>query len=160
MGNGRGAVLRLTMVAVGRLRAGPIRDLVTEFSGRMVWPLAMREVEEKRPLPVDALRREEGLRLLAAVPDGATLVALDERGTALSSEALAARLGGWQDGGRNEVAFVIGGANGLDETVRKRAELVLTLGVMTWPHLLVRAMLLEQLYRAQQILAGHPYHRS
>lgn len=152
--------MRLTVVAVGRLRGGSIRSLVEEFSGRIVWPLSLREVEEKRPLPVETLKREEGLRLLAAVPQGAVLVAMDERGTSLSSEGLASRLGGWRDGGRSEVVFVIGGANGLDEAVRKRAELVLTLGAMTWPHLLVRVMLLEQLYRAQQILSGHPYHRS
>jgi 23S rRNA (pseudouridine1915-N3)-methyltransferase len=87
------------------------------------------------------------------------VVALDERGAALSSAAFAERLGTWRDGGIPDLAFLIGGADGLADTVRQRAGLVLSLGLMTWPHLLARGLLLEQIYRAQQILAGHPYHR-
>jgi 23S rRNA (pseudouridine1915-N3)-methyltransferase len=86
-------------------------------------------------------------------------VALDGHGTALGSEGFAARLAAWRDGGAGDLAFLIGGADGLSEAVRKRAQMVLSLGPMTWPHFLARGMLLEQLYRAQQILAGHPYHR-
>jgi 23S rRNA (pseudouridine1915-N3)-methyltransferase len=95
----------------------------------------------------------------AALPPGARLVALDERGTAWSSRGLADRLGQWRDQGTATLAFAIGGAEGLDRQLIARADAVLSLGAMTWPHLLVRGMLLEQLYRAQQILAGHPYHR-
>jgi 23S rRNA (pseudouridine1915-N3)-methyltransferase len=91
---------------------------------------------------------------------GAPLVALDEHGAAWSSRHLADRIAAWRDRGTAELAFAIGGANGLERVVLDRAEAILSLGPMTWPHLLVRGMLLEQLYRAQQILAGHPYHRN
>jgi len=97
--------------------------------------------------------------ILAAVPPGGRLVALDERGAACSSRDLAQRLAIWRDGGLGALAFAIGGAEGLGEAVIARADEVLSLGAMTWPHFLARCMLLEQLYRAQQILAGHPYHR-
>jgi 23S rRNA (pseudouridine1915-N3)-methyltransferase len=97
--------------------------------------------------------------ILAALPAGARLVALDERGQAWSSRELAVRLGVWRDQGVAAIGFAIGGADGLDRAVIERADAVLSLGAMTWPHLLVRSLLLEQLYRAQQILAGHPYHR-
>jgi 23S rRNA (pseudouridine1915-N3)-methyltransferase len=97
--------------------------------------------------------------LLNALPARTPLMALDEHGSAWSSRTVADRIGAWRDRGVAELAFAIGGADGLDAAVLDRAEAVLSLGPMTWPHLLVRGMLLEQLYRAQQILAGHPYHR-
>jgi 23S rRNA (pseudouridine1915-N3)-methyltransferase len=117
------------------------------------------EVGEKRRLPTAELKAREAELLLAALPPGARLVALDERGAAWSSVELARQLAGWRDAGIGAVAFAIGGADGLGAAVIARADAVLSLGKMTWPHLLVRSMLLEQLYRAQQILAGHPYHR-
>ena len=89
----------------------------------------------------------------------ARIVALDERGRTETSDAFARRLAHWRDDGVRTVGFVIGGADGLDETVRKKADFVLSFGALTWPHMLVRAMLAEQIYRAQSILAGHPYHR-
>lgn len=97
--------------------------------------------------------------ILGALPPGVPLVALDERGSSWSSRTLADRIAAWRDQGAPELAFAIGGAEGLDAAVLDRAHTVMSLGPMTWPHLLVRGMLLEQLYRAQQILAGHPYHR-
>jgi 23S rRNA (pseudouridine1915-N3)-methyltransferase len=152
--------MRLHLVAVGKLKAGPHAALARHYAERLVWPLTVREVEEKRPLPAAELRQREGALLLAAVPAGAILVALDERGKTLTSTAFAQRLAQWRDGGTADLAFLIGGADGLAEGLRQKAQLVLSLGAMTWPHLLVRGMLLEQLYRAQQILAGHPYHRA
>lgn len=152
--------MRLHIVAVGRAKAGPHQALARFYAERLAFPLSLREVEEKRPLPPPELKEREAALLLAAVPAGATLVALDERGRALGSEEFARRLGRWRDEGVADLAFLIGGADGLAEAVRQKAQLVLSLGPMTWPHLLVRGMLLEQLYRAQQILAGHPYHRS
>jgi 23S rRNA (pseudouridine1915-N3)-methyltransferase len=151
--------LRLLVAAVGRIKAGPLRELQRLYADRLTWPLTLREVEEKRTLPPAELKEREGALLLAAVPRGAVIVALDERGTELSSAAFATRLGAWRDAGVADLAFLIGGADGLSEAVRREAGLVLSLGAMTWPHLLVRGMLLEQLYRAQTILAGHPYHR-
>lgn len=122
-------------------------------------PPAIVEVEEKRPLPAAELKTREAELILAALPRGSLLVALDERGAGWSSVELAKRLRDWRDAGSGAVTFAIGGADGLDGAVIARANAVLSLGKMTWPHLLVRGMLLEQLYRAQQILAGHPYHR-
>jgi len=150
--------VRLTVLAVGRARGGPVEALVADYVRRSPWALTVREVEARRG---GGDRREaEADALTAAIPDGATVVVLDERGTALDSAALAARLGAWRDDGVRDMVFVIGGADGLAERVRRRADLLLAFGPATWPHLLVRAMLAEQLYRAQTILAGHPYHRS
>jgi 23S rRNA (pseudouridine1915-N3)-methyltransferase len=151
--------VRLLIAAVGRAKAGPWRDLERFYLDRLAWPVTVREVEEKRKLPPVQLKEREAELLLAALPAGATAVALDERGKPLSSLDFAARLGAWRDQGIADLAFLIGGADGLADQVRQKAQLVLSLGTMTWPHLLARGMLLEQLYRAQQILAGHPYHR-
>ena len=151
--------MRILIVAVGRHKAGPLEALQEFYAERIRWPLTIREVEERRKLPPPELKAREGELLLAAVPQGAVLVALDGRGKALSSGDLAQRFARWRDGDTT-VAFVIGGADGLADKVIDSAALVLSLGAMTWPHLLVRGMLLEQIYRAQQILAGHPYHRA
>src|SRR4029079_16926727 len=105
------------------------------------------------------LKQREAELILAAVPPAARLVALDERGTPWTSRQFAERLASWRDAGAAALAFAIGGADGLGQAVVDRADAVLSLGPMTWPHLLARSLLLEQLYRAQQILAGHPYHR-
>ena len=150
--------MRLAIVAVGRQRAGPLKELERHYAERITFPLALREVEEKRKLSPAEMKAREAELLLDAVPKGATLVALDGRGTALTSEAFAKRLDAWRQSAA-DLAFVIGGAEGLDNSVLKKATFVLSLGAMTWPHLLARGMLLEQIYRAQQILAGHPYHR-
>lgn len=152
--------MRLWLAAVGRARGGPARDLYEEYAGRLVWPLTLREVEVKKRLSSDELKRQEAELLLAAIPAGATIVALDERGTALPSAAFAQRVGGWRDSGVGDLAFLIGGADGHGEEVRRRAAFLLAFGPATWPHMMVRGMLAEQLYRAQQILAGHPYHRA
>ena len=105
------------------------------------------------------MQEEEASQLLALVPDGAIAVVLDERGKALSSADFANRIGTWRDDGIRDIIFMIGGADGHHERVRNRADLLFSLGRATWPHMLVRGMIAEQLYRAQQILAGHPYHR-
>ncbi len=151
--------MRVAIIAVGRARAGPERDLYDAYIKRIRWTVELREVEEKRPLPPAELKAREAELLLAALPGGAVTVALDETGRDLSSEALARKMGQWRDDGRGCVAFIIGWADGLAPVVLERADLVLALGRQTWPHMLVRAMLAEQVYRAQQILAGHPYHR-
>ena len=121
--------------------------------------MAIVELEVRQRFPAAALRAREAALILDALPAGARLVALDERGAAWSSRGLADRLAAWRVEGVAELAFAIGGAEGLGAAVLDRADDSLALGAMTWPHRLVRGMLLEQLYRAQQILAGHPYHR-
>ncbi len=122
--------------------------------------MRVREVSARGGVRPERQVEAEAEELLAAVPPGAALVALDERGRDLTSEALAGQLGRWRDEGARAAAFLIGGPDGLGAAARERASLVLSLGRMTWPHMLVRAMLAEQLYRATTILAGHPYHRA
>jgi 23S rRNA (pseudouridine1915-N3)-methyltransferase len=136
-----------------------MHELQTLYAKRIVPPATILELEEKRPLPPALLKTREAELILAALPAGARLVALDRGGKAWSSRELADRLSAWADRGTGALAFAIGGAEGLGAAVLERADAVLSLGAMTWPHFLVRSMLLEQLYRAQQILAGHPYHR-
>jgi 23S rRNA (pseudouridine1915-N3)-methyltransferase len=136
-----------------------LKELQALYARRIASPLTIVELEERRRLPTAALKAREAQLVLGALPPGAFLVALDERGAAWSSRALADRIAAWRDRGVPELAFAIGGADGLGCAVLDQAHATLSLGPMTWPHLLVRGMLLEQLYRAQQILAGHPYHR-
>jgi 23S rRNA (pseudouridine1915-N3)-methyltransferase len=161
--------MRIVVAAVGRGRAGKAaaeQAFFDDYAKRLVargpagMTLALREVEERRKLPVGQHKAAEAALLLGEIPKGATLVALDARGKSLSSEDFAKRLARWRDDGIADLAFVIGGADGLDRSVIERAAFVLSLGAMTWPHLLVRAMLAEQIYRAQSILLGHPYHRA
>ncbi len=158
--------MRLLLLAVGRLRAGPAKDLFQDYRSRLRPPLELIEVEERRPLAGTELMRREGELLLAQLArrraraaGRSAVVALDEAGEALDTRAFARRLSAWRERGIEEVAFLVGGADGLAPEVRAAADLALSLGPMTWPHLLVRALLAEQLYRAQQIQAGHPYHR-
>ena len=150
--------MRLHVIAIGRQKPGPLKDLESLYAKRIKFPLAVREVEERRKLSPTEMKEREGELLLAALPKGALLVALDGRGTALTSTGLAEKLGVWRDSGA-DLAFVLGGAEGLSDTILTQAKFKLSLGTMTWPHLLARGMLLEQVYRAQQILDGHPYHR-
>lgn len=151
--------MRVEIIAVGRARAGPERALYESYLRRIRWDVTLREVEEKRRLPPEQLKRREAELLLATIPRDAAVVVLDEGGRDLSSETMAKQLGEWRDAGTAVVAFVIGGAEGLTGAVRANADIVVSFGRQTWPHMLVRAMLAEQIYRMQQILAGHPYHR-
>jgi 23S rRNA (pseudouridine1915-N3)-methyltransferase len=156
--------LRLHVCAVGRLRAGPERDLVDDYYTRMdrtgralsLGPVSELEVEDKKNLGMAA----EAVLLERAIPTGALIATLDERGRVLSSPEFAEMLAGWRDGGRQDVAFVIGGADGIDPSLRAKAGFSLSFGRMVWPHMLVRVMLAEQLYRAATILGGGPYHRA
>lgn len=160
--------MRIDICAVGRLRAGPEKILLDDYVSRAaatgrgigISALALREVEEKRRLEGSALKMSEAALIRAAIPRGAVLVALDERGHAEPSEAFATRLARWRDDGVADLAFVIGGADGLAPSLRDEADRLLAFGPMTWPHMLVRVMLAEQIYRAVTILAGHPYHRA
>lgn len=155
----RGDDVRLTLIAVGRAKRGPEHDLFELYTKRMQPSLDLIEVEEKRPLSGPELMAREAELILAKIPDGAHLVALDERGKAMSSRAFAGFMTTVQDDGVRDLVFVIGGADGLDTVLRERAQRVLSFGPQTWPHMLVRVMLAEQVYRAQTIQAGHPYHR-
>jgi 23S rRNA (pseudouridine1915-N3)-methyltransferase len=155
--------LRVTIVAVGRQKAGPEAELVAEYLGRFdragrslgLGPARVVEVEDRRGGGPGA---EEAL-IRAALPKAALLAALDERGAAPSSPEFADLLRGWAEGGARDLAFAIGGADGLTPGLRAEADRVIGFGPMVWPHLLARVMLAEQLYRAATILAGSPYHR-
>lgn len=157
--------MRLIVAAIGRARAAPEQELFDDYARRLVrqgpagLTLELREAEERRKLSVEARRAAEAELLAAQIPKGARIVALDGNGKSLSSEDFSKQLARWRDDGMADVAFLIGGADGLDPSLRKRANFTLSLGAMTWPHLLVRAMLAEQIYRAQSIQLGHPYHR-
>ena len=148
----------LRLIAVGRLRDGPEAELFARYNARLRPKFAVTEVPEARGAPAEVKRRE-GEALLAALPAAAFVVALDHGGEAPDSEELARLLERWLAGGR-PVCFVIGGAEGLDAPAIARADYVLSLGRLTWPHLLARAMLAEQIFRARSIAAGHPYHRA
>ena len=146
------------LIAIGRLRDGPEAELFERYDKRLRPRLTLIELSEERGSAA-VVKRKEGAAMLAALPKEAFLVPLDLGGKGLDSAGFAQRLGQWAELGR-PVSFLIGGAEGLDAPVIARADFVLSLGAMTWPHFLVRAMLAEQLYRAQAILQGHPYHRA
>ena len=141
------------------MKPGPLADLQSGYMKRLSGRIEIKEVEERRALPSAERKDREGELLLAALPEDALLVALDEGGREFTSADFADRLQRWRLEGVKTLAFVIGGADGLAQPLVRRARLTLSLGAMTWPHLLARILLLDQLYRAQQILAGHPYHR-
>jgi 23S rRNA (pseudouridine1915-N3)-methyltransferase len=148
----------LQVIAVGRLRSGPEAALFAHYGAHLRPPLGLVEVAEARGAPGE-IRRREAASLLGALPPQAFVVALDLGGAAPDSEGLAAMLERWLALSR-PVCFLIGGAEGLDAAVLARADHVLSLGPLTWPHFLARAMLAEQLFRARAIAAGHPYHRA
>ncbi len=160
--------MRLLLIGVGRLKAGPERELFERFFKRLT-DLArasgfsgvdLREIEEGRARRADDRRTEEARSVLAALPKGARLVLLDERGAALASPQWADEIGKARDSGAPAYALVIGGPDGLDPSLREKADRVLSFGAVTWPHQLVRVMAAEQLYRSLSILTGHPYHRA
>jgi len=159
--------MRLLICAVGRLKAGPSKDLFDHYVD-LLRPAAPKagfagfsliEIDSRKSPGGGAAQRWQGERLIERVPQGAWIVALDEHGQSLSSQAFASTLGQWRDRGIKDVAFLIGGADGLAPEVLKRADASLALGPATWPHMLARVLLAEQLYRAACILTGHPYHR-
>lgn len=159
--------MKITIGAIGRMKAGPERELVARYLDRAIAsgrPLSLTgfdvaEFAESRAGSAPSRKVEEAKLLEGALPSGSLLVALDERGKSIGSEAFAALIGRWRDDGRQSVGFVIGGADGLDPALVSRADMVLSFSPLTWPHQLVRIMLAEQLYRTTTILSGHPYHR-
>ena len=159
--------MRLLLIGVGRLKAGPERELFDRYFKRL-GDLARasgfsgaesREVEEGRARRPEDRQAEEARAIVAALPRGGRLIVLDERGAALASAQWAAEIGKARDGGAPAYAVVIGGPDGLDPALREKADRVLSFGAATWPHQLARVMAAEQLYRSLSILAGHPYHR-
>lgn len=160
--------MKLFLLGVGRLKAGPERELVGRYGERCqafgkklgFAGLELREIDESRARRPEDRKAEEAAALAAFLPPGAKKICLDERGRALTSEAFAQKIGGWRDDGASACALIIGGPDGLDPAWRDQADLTLAFGAMTWPHQIVRALAAEQIYRALTILAGHPYHRA
>ncbi|MBP0494450.1 23S rRNA (pseudouridine(1915)-N(3))-methyltransferase RlmH [Pararoseomonas indoligenes] len=146
------------MLAVGRARGGPEAALFEHYNARLRPALHLRELAEAKGSPAE-IRRREGALLLAAIPSEAMAVALDLGGEMPDSARLAAQTAAWAEAAR-PLAFLIGGAEGLDESVLARADHRLSLGQLTWPHMLVRGLLAEALFRAQCIRTNHPYHRA
>ncbi len=155
--------MRVTLCVVGRLRAGPERDLIDDYLTRFdrtgralgLGPIDVREVEDRKGGGMTA----EAVLLEKALPAGAAVIALDERGKIKTSPDFSQDLAKWRDDGRSDLAFIIGGAAGIDPALRAKCNASLSFGKMVWPHMLVRVMLAEQLYRAASILSGAPYHR-
>jgi len=160
--------MRLVVAAIGRLKDGPERELAERYrkraeqTGRRIGfrQTEVVEIRESRAADVGKRMIEESIALMNVIPDKAAIVILDERGDALGSAALAGLLQRWRDDGRPAAVFIVGGDDGLASSLRDKATLRLAFGTATWPHQLVRVMLLEQLYRAMTILSGHPYHRA
>jgi 23S rRNA (pseudouridine1915-N3)-methyltransferase len=160
--------MRLIVAAIGRLKDGPERELVERYrkradqTGKRIGfrDVEVLEIRESRAQEVGKRTIEESIALANIIPDKAMIVILDQRGESLDSGALATRLGRWRDDGRPATVFVIGGDDGLAPSLRDKAAFQLAFGESTWPHPLVRAMLLEQIYRCTTILSGHPYHRA
>lgn len=149
--------MKIRIIAVGRLKASPLLEVCAEYLKRMAWQVSVTEIDA----PKASTPQQEAPLILKHLTPNAIVVALDERGETFSSPAFAEKIAKWNRAASgNEIVFLIGGADGFDNAVRKRAKFLISFGKQTWPHMLVRVMLLEQVYRAQQILAGHPYHRA
>ena len=160
--------MRLVVVSIGRLKQGPERALAERYRERFddigrklgFRGLEIHEIPESRARDAATRVAEEAATILAAIPEKSAVVALDQRGDNIDSTAFARHLGRWRDEQVASTIFVVGGADGLSPDLRRKAKLSLAFGSATWPHQLVRVMLLEQIYRAATVLAGHPYHRA
>jgi 23S rRNA (pseudouridine1915-N3)-methyltransferase len=162
------AFMRLLVISIGRLKQGSERELAERYRERFddigrklgFRGLEIHEIPESRARDAATRIAEEATAITAAIPEKSVLVALDERGDNIDSTAFARHLGRWRDESVANTIFVIGGADGLSPDLRRKAKLRMAFGSATWPHQMVRVMLLEQIYRAATILAGHPYHRA
>jgi 23S rRNA (pseudouridine1915-N3)-methyltransferase len=160
--------MRLVVIAIGRLKPGPERELADRYRKRFdeigrtlgFRSLDIHEIPESRARDAATRSAQEAAAILAAIPEKSVVVTLDERGQNIDSTVFARNLGRWRDEAVMHTIFVIGGADGLSPELRHKAKLAIAFGSATWPHQIVRVMLLEQLYRAATILAGHPYHRA
>lgn len=159
--------MKISLIAVGKMKPSPEKDLVRHYQSRLqpvakqigIGSLDIREVEEKKPVEGRERQVREAQMLRDALPKGATVITLDERGKSLTSKEFAKLIDRHLAAGTSDLAFVIGGADGLTPELKAEADQAISLGAPTWPHMLVRVLLLEQIYRATTILTGHPYHK-
>jgi 23S rRNA (pseudouridine1915-N3)-methyltransferase len=160
--------MRLHVISVGRLKQGPERELAERYRDRFddigrklgFRGLEIHEIPESRARDAASRISEEAVAIATLIPEKSVVVALDEHGTSLDSATFACHLRRWRDDSVPNNVFVIGGADGLSPDLRRKSKLTVAFGTATWPHQMVRVMLLEQIYRAATILAGHPYHRT
>jgi 23S rRNA (pseudouridine1915-N3)-methyltransferase len=160
--------MRIVVIAIGRLKQGPERELAERYRERFedigrklgFRGLEIHEISESRARDAAVRISEEAAAIAALIPDKSSIVALDERGETIDSATFARHLGRWRDESVPNAVFLIGGADGLSPDLRRKAKLGVAFGKATWPHQVVRVMLLEQIYRAATILSGHPYHRA
>lgn len=148
--------MKINIYAVGKLKASPLLELCGEYLKRFHWAVSIKEIQPTR----NASAQQEAELILKELSPSSFVICLDERGESLTSPQFASKISNWNQHSPSQgISFVIGGADGLDESIRKRSKVLLSFGKQTWPHMFVRVMLLEQIYRAQQIISGHPYHR-
>jgi len=145
-------MLAIDIIAVGKLKNDPLLDVFDDYRKRLQWKFALIELDGKT-------QAEQLSKIEEKIDPSAALIVMDERGQSYSSRDFASKIEQFQNNSYNHLQFIIGGADGLSDDIRKKANLLLCFGKQTWPHMLARVMLIEQIYRAQQILAGHPYHR-
>ncbi len=144
--------MKFHILAIGHLKQGPEKDLLEQYRKRITWPLTIKELNPRKPSDTSSL-------ILENIPDSSAVIALDERGKNLNSLEFSGLIQNYLDSGVKNLSFLIGGADGFEETIRSKADHLISFGRLTWPHMVVRALLVEQLYRSQQIINRHPYHR-
>ena len=151
-------MLKIDIICIGHIKKGPYLELINEYKKRTKWSVNISEFESRQTNSQNAQKDEQDF-ILKKINDKAIIVALDERGNGLKSLDFAKTIQNFQNNSENHIQFIIGGSDGLTDIVRDKANMLLSFGQQTWPHLMVRLMLMEQIYRAQQIIVGHPYHR-
>jgi 23S rRNA (pseudouridine1915-N3)-methyltransferase len=152
--------MHITLRCIGKIdKSSPEQQLIDRYKTRISWPITILEYEVKKNLPEDKKKEAEGLLLLQDLPKNNKTIVLDERGKSPSTTELAKLSSKWNEQGVNKFTFLIGGAAGHSPLVQEAADYTLSFGPMTWPHMLVRAMLIEQLYRLHTLSSGHPYHK-
>lgn len=153
--------MKITILSIGKFRnQDPSRELFLEYQKRLNWKVELKELELKGNIQGEALKIKEGELLLSKVPNNSKIIALDEKGKMFSSPEFATVIKNYGNQGSSDLTFIIGGADGLSNELKQKADLMLSLGKMTFPHLMIRSFLIEQIYRANTIINGHPYHRN
>ena len=148
----------ITIIAIGKIKSGPEKEWLSEYHKRLGWKVAMHEIEPSKQSAAHARKQDEAKQIRKHLPDNAVIFMLDERGKSLETSQFAQKLQNYLDQAR-PIVFIIGGADGLETELRQQAQHLIAFGAMTWPHKMVRVMLMEQLYRAWTLSIGHPYHR-
>ena len=151
--------MRITILAVGKIRNSVFNQLYELYVKRLRWEIILYEIESHNKKSGEEQQKDESMRLITLIPSDACVITLDERGKLLSSRELASWVEQKIEEGTKDICLIIGGPNGLSPDILFKSNLILALGRATWPHLMVRGMIAEQIYRVQQILSGHPYHK-